>query len=131
MSYWLKDPAQADLARSDRSPEGQGRLGHSTCCWTAKPGEFSPPIPPVVVLTRDGEDSRWRNLGVADAAYVAVVRRLVAFAPQWRGPQGMQRVEFFLPLFGHENSTIHELAYLELARAPSRDDQTAGPRGPA
>ena len=43
----------------------------------------------------------------------------MAFAPQWRGPQGnAQRVEFFLPLFGHENSTIHELAYLELARAP-------------
>jgi len=73
----------------------------------------------VVVLARDGKDSRWRNLGVADAAYVAVVRRLVAFAPQWRGPQGnAQRVEFFLPLFGHENAKIHELAYLELARAP-------------
>jgi hypothetical protein len=73
----------------------------------------------VVVLARDGKDSRWRNLGVADAAYVAVVRRLVAFAPQWRGLQGnAQRVEFFLPLFGHENLKIHELAYLELARAP-------------
>lgn len=73
----------------------------------------------VVVLARDGQDSRWRNLGVADAAYVDIVRRLVAFAPQWRGRQGdAQRVEFFLPLFGHENSTIHELAYLELARAP-------------
>ncbi len=78
----------------------------------------------VVVLARDGKDLKWRNLGVADAAYVAVVRRLVAFAPQWRGPQGnAQRVEFFLPLFGHENSKLHELAYLELARAPYRTIQ--------
>ncbi len=73
----------------------------------------------VVVLARDGKDFKWRNLGVADAAYVAVVRRLVAFGPQWRGPQGnAQRVEFFLPLFGHDNARIRELAYLELARAP-------------
>ena len=73
----------------------------------------------VVVLARDGKDATWRNLGVADAAYVAVVRRILMFAPQWRGAQqNTQRVEFFLPLFGHENSTIHELAYLELARAP-------------
>jgi hypothetical protein len=72
-----------------------------------------------VVLARDGKDAAWRNLGVADAAYVAVVRRLVASGPQWRSPQGnAQRVEFFLPLFGHENLKIHELAYLELARAP-------------
>ena len=73
----------------------------------------------VVVLARDGKDAKWRNLGVADAAYIAVVRRIMLFAPEWRVPQGnAQRVEFFLPLFGHENSTIHELAYLELARAP-------------
>lgn len=73
----------------------------------------------VVVLARDGKDATWRNLGVADAAYLAVVRRIVMFAPQWRGAQAnTQRAEFFLPLFGHENSTIHELAYLEIARAP-------------
>jgi hypothetical protein len=56
---------------------------------------------------------------VADAAYVAVVRRIVAFAPQWQGPQGTaRRMELFLPLLGHENPLIDELAYLELARAP-------------
>ena len=109
------------LVRSDRSSDGQRRCaGTSTCCWTARQGGFFPPIRPEWSCWRGTAKTQGGGIsGVADAAYVGVVRRLVAFAPQWRGPQGnAKRVEFFLPLFGHENSTIHELAYLELARAP-------------
>jgi hypothetical protein len=72
----------------------------------------------VVVLARDGKDGGWRNLGIADATYAAIVRRIAVFAPRWQGPEGNQRrVEFFLQFFGHENRLIFELAYLELARA--------------
>jgi hypothetical protein len=73
----------------------------------------------VVVLARNSDGTSWHSLGVADAEFIAIVRRLLVFAPQWQGPQGKsQRVEFFLPLLGDENPTIRELAYLELARAP-------------
>jgi hypothetical protein len=71
------------------------------------------------VLAQDGKDGSWRNLGIADAEYAGVGRRIVVFAQEWQGPQGNKsRLEFFVPLFGHENRLIYELAYLELARAP-------------
>ena len=74
-----------------------------------------------VVLARGEDDGPWHNLGVAGPDYAAIVRRIVLMAPHWQGSQeGQPRVEFFVPLFGHENPRIYELAYLEMARAPYR-----------
>ncbi len=73
----------------------------------------------VVVLAYDANDQRWRNLGLADESYTDIVRQLLELAPRWQEAGGDNlRVDFFLPLFGHENPLIYELAYLELARAP-------------
>jgi hypothetical protein len=81
----------------------------------------------VVVLAEDATDGGWRNLGIADAAYAAVVRRIVLFAPEWQRPEGdKRRTEFFVQFFGHSNPLIYELAYLELARAPYRTIKRLG-----
>jgi hypothetical protein len=64
-------------------------------------------------------DGTWRSLGIADDEYQQVVRRIVLFSAEWNGVEGQERrLRFFLELFGHENSSIHRLAYLELGRAP-------------
>ena len=48
-----------------------------------------------------------------------LVRRLLAVAQGWHGPEAsMDRWQYFLPYFGHQDQRIRELAYLELARAP-------------
>lgn len=73
----------------------------------------------VVVLAYNVADESWRPLGIADATYVAVVRRVLLLSSQWQGDEGRnRRVEFFLLLFGHENRLLHDLAYLEMTKAP-------------
>jgi hypothetical protein len=52
-------------------------------------------------------------------ALEAVVQRVLAAGPSWKGPDALkQRTEFFLSLVAHKDSRIRELAYLELGRAP-------------
>ena len=75
----------------------------------------------VVVLARDRKDQSWRTVGIADGMYQQVVRRILAVAQDWSGPNGAEkRCEFFLTLLGHDNRALFELAYLELGRAPYR-----------
>lgn len=87
----------------------------------------------VVVLAYHAESQSWRPLGIADVTYAAVVRRVLLLSSQWQGEEGRKRrVEFFLPLFGHENRVLHDLAYLEMARAPYSTIKQLGrsvPRG--
>ncbi len=84
------------------------------------------------VLTLDSErrvilvQSRlgtWSSFGVASANYEALVRRLVTLIPSWsstdiESDSFVARMLFFVPLFGHDERQIRELAYLELSRAP-------------
>ena len=73
----------------------------------------------VAVVYRTDENSAWRTLGIANENYQQVVRRILAFAPDWNGASGAEkRQEFFLSLFGHADRELFELAYLELGRAP-------------
>ncbi len=73
----------------------------------------------VVVLLRESPSTDWVSLGIADRAYQAVVRRVLAQAVDWNGAKGrIRRCNYFLSLFGHSNQAIFELAYLELGRAP-------------
>jgi hypothetical protein len=52
-------------------------------------------------------------------ALEAVVQRVLASGPSWKGPDAIKlRIEFFLSLVAHKDSRIRELAYLELGRAP-------------
>jgi hypothetical protein len=72
-----------------------------------------------VIVVQERKGAGWRRLTLAKAQYQGLVRRILLFAPQWEGARGrLQRAEFFLPLFGHKDSAISELAYLEIARAP-------------
>lgn len=69
--------------------------------------------------TEDNKHGVWRSIGVADPAYQQVVRRVLTMAPNWRGEDGLpRRYEFFAALLSHENRSLFELAYLEVARAP-------------
>jgi ABC-type nickel/cobalt efflux system permease component RcnA len=73
----------------------------------------------VAVLCRETDDGTWRSLGVADDEFQQLVRSILANARRWDGDAGAERrCEFFIPLFGHEDRRIFELAYLELGRAP-------------
>lgn len=72
-----------------------------------------------VVLVQRQENAPWRSLGIASADFEAVARRVLLLAPSWDGEAGRaKRVAFFIPLFGHEDSQINRLAYLEMGRAP-------------
>ncbi len=72
-----------------------------------------------VVLVQNKPGGEWRSLGIAREEYLKVVRRILMFSASWNGSDGnMERIRFFLPLFGHKDRRIRELAYLELGRAP-------------
>jgi hypothetical protein len=72
----------------------------------------------VLVRVRGSED--WRTLGIADAEVAEVVRLIVENSGKWSPLEtdNIQRLHEFAPLLGHENGTLHELAYLEIGRAP-------------
>ena len=72
-----------------------------------------------VVLAQEAPGGDWRRLGVTSAAYEAVLRRVLLLATEWKGEAGRKRrIEYFVSLFGDEDSAVHRLAYLELGRAP-------------
>ncbi len=72
-----------------------------------------------VLLVQSKPNGPWQSLGWMNEALEAVVQRVLAAGPSWKGPDAIkQRVEFFLSLVAHKDSRIRELAYLELGRAP-------------
>lgn len=74
-----------------------------------------------VVLVRKSNQDSWQSLGVADGQFQEVVKRILAHSGEWTGEKGLnERYKFFLSLLGHQNRNLHELAYLEMGRAPYR-----------
>lgn len=73
-----------------------------------------------VILVQDRQGGSWRSLGIVSESYVSVARRVVLLLSDSvrKSADARQRWEFFLPLFGHRDPRIRELAYLELGRAP-------------
>lgn len=74
-----------------------------------------------VVFVQDKNDkTKWRNLGFADAEYEQVIREIIQVAPQWQQTEtgNDQRLVYFAKYLGHKNRRLHELAYLEVGRAP-------------
>lgn len=74
-----------------------------------------------VVLVQNSKDSTtWRNLGFADEDYEQIVRDILQKAPAWQDPDTSteSRLAFFADFLGHNNRALHELAYLEVGRAP-------------
>ena len=72
-----------------------------------------------VLLRRKSAADKWQALGVASDEYLQVVRRILSFAEDWTPNEtdNLQRLEEFAPLLGHEDTRLHELAYLEIGRA--------------
>ncbi len=66
------------------------------------------------------QDGKWRPLGLATEDFETVVRQILRLAPQWRtaAPDSPQRLEFFADLLGHDDRQIHQLAFVEIGRAP-------------
>ncbi len=72
-----------------------------------------------VLLIQEVPGGPWRSLGWMSSGYAALVQRILQVGPTWTGPDATKhRVDFFVPLLGHEENRICELAYLELGRAP-------------
>ena len=74
-----------------------------------------------VILVQDTRGGPWRSLGIVSKPYVSVARRIVLLlSDSGRRATAQERWEFFLPLFGHRDARIQQLAYLEMGRAPYR-----------
>jgi hypothetical protein len=73
-----------------------------------------------MLLARAKPGAGWSALGIADADYEWLVRRVLAHAESWTPMEtaNRQRLAEFAPLLGHADSRLHEMAYLEIARAP-------------
>ena len=73
-----------------------------------------------MLLARAEPGGDWSALGIADADYERVVRRILKHVGHWRPGEtdNRQRLAEFTPLLGHADSRLHQLAYLEIARAP-------------
>jgi hypothetical protein len=72
-----------------------------------------------VLFVQSMPNGPWQSLGWLNGELEAIVQRVLAAGPRWKGPDAMkQRIEFFLTLVGHQDSRIRDLAYLELGRAP-------------
>jgi hypothetical protein len=73
-----------------------------------------------MLLARAEPGGDWSALGIADADYERVVRRILQHAGSWTPMEtaNRQRLAEFVPLLGHADSRLHEAAYLEIGRAP-------------
>jgi hypothetical protein len=73
-----------------------------------------------MLLARRAPDADWLALGIVDADYQRVVRRILDHAANWQPMEtdNRQRLAEFVPLLGHPDPRLHQLAYLEIGRAP-------------
>jgi hypothetical protein len=73
-----------------------------------------------MLLARAKPGGGWSALGIADADYERLVRRVLEHAGSWTPMEtaNRQRLAEFVPLLGHADTRLHEAAYLEIARAP-------------
>ena len=62
----------------------------------------------------------WFRIAYVDTGYRSIVVSILQRLPSWEGkPEWKEeRFLFFVDLLGHENRQIHELAYIEVGRAP-------------
>ena len=81
-----------------------------------------------VLLRRNSPEDKWQTLGIASDDYLAVVRRILSFAGDWTPNEtdNLQRLQVFAPLLGHEDTRLHELAYLEIGRATYTSIRSVG-----
>ncbi len=73
-----------------------------------------------VLIAGNSSEDTWKILGVTDHEMEAVIRRIISFSDTWRPMEtaNPERLAEFSKLLGHPNRRLHELAYLEIGRAP-------------
>lgn len=76
-----------------------------------------------VVVVKSGSETsgpQWRSLALASPKYKAVVREILARSDRWRGDPEAQarRAVYFMPYLETKEQALHDLAYLEVGRAP-------------
>jgi hypothetical protein len=73
-----------------------------------------------VLIVHPQAGQKWRRLGIVDAEYQALMRRIVQLSPLWQtnATYNKHRLAFFARLLGHENRRIHILACSEVSQAP-------------
>jgi hypothetical protein len=86
-----------------------------------------------MVLARSARDGTWSQLGLTRPAYERVVRAILSRADRWRPGEtdNAERLDWFVPLLGHADHRLHELAYLEIGRAPYAEIRRLARRIPA
>ena len=69
--------------------------------------------------TQPGERDQWRAIGYATDTYEAIVRSTLQHSVAWQSPHGKQpRYEFFMHYLASPEREVHNLAYLEVGKAP-------------
>lgn len=73
-----------------------------------------------MLLARHSKSGEWRTLGISDNDYERVARRILSFEDRWTPGEtnNGERLHEFAPLLGDQDLRLHELAYLEIGRAP-------------
>jgi len=85
-----------------------------------------------MVLAQRPNDGRWSALGITRPEYERVVRAILARRDIWkpRETDNAERLDWFAPLLGHPDERLHQLAYLEIGRAPYAEIRRLAPRIP-
>ncbi|WP_295884566.1 hypothetical protein [uncultured Thiohalocapsa sp.] len=83
-----------------------------------------------MVLTHSARDGSWSTLGFTTPEFDRVLRGVLAQVGRWRPheTENRERLEWFAPLLGHPDKRLHELAYLEIGRAPYAEIRRLAPR---
>jgi hypothetical protein len=86
-----------------------------------------------MVLAQRPKDGRWSALGITRPEYERVVRAILARRDIWqpRETDNAARLDWFVPLLGHADERLHQLAYLEIGRAPYAEIRRLASRIPA
>ena len=66
-----------------------------------------------------GSTGNWRPLGYANERYEKIARDVVTQSARWRDRQHAgERAAYFMPYLADADRNIHEIAYLEIGKAP-------------
>ncbi len=83
-----------------------------------------------MVLAHSPRDNTWTTLGFNTPEFERVLSEILARADRWRPRESdnRERLDWFVPLLGHPDERLHELAYLEIGRAPYAEIRRLAPR---
>jgi hypothetical protein len=83
-----------------------------------------------MVLAHSPRDRSWTTVGLTTPELERVVREILAHSGRWRPRErdNRERLNWFVPLLGHPERRLHELAYLEIGRAPYAEIRRLAPR---